>query len=181
MPETDASFPHIAVCVDRTASVARSVAAAQRLRSLTPGRLTLVHVATAEPLTGYSRWGVERQLFYRRAREWLDGLAPTVPGAETELLWGHPGERVIEWACEVRPDVLVAASHAGRVEGVLGSFVRRIVLDAPCPVLVLPPGVDPPATPDVGYGHIACCIDDSPASGGATPSPSISGNSPRAA
>jgi nucleotide-binding universal stress UspA family protein len=166
MPEVDPSFPHIAVCIDRSPSVARSIAAAQRLRSLTPGRLTLVHVATAEPLTGYSRWGVERQLFHRRAREWLDGLARRVPGAETELLWGHPAESVIEWAWEVRPDVLVAASHAGRVEQVLGSFVRRIVLDAPCAVLVLPPGVDAAAAG--GFGHIACCIDDSPASERAT-------------
>lgn len=74
---------------------------------------------------------------------------------------------MIEWAWAVRPDVLVAASHAERVEQVLGSFVRRIVLDAPCPVLVLPPGVDAAAT-EAGYWHIACCIDDSPASERAT-------------
>ena len=82
-------------------------------------------------------------------------------------MWGPPADRVLEWAREARPDVLVAASHAGRIEGTLGSFSRRIATSAPCPALILPPGVEPGAeqAPRASpYPHIACCIDDSPAS-----------------
>jgi nucleotide-binding universal stress UspA family protein len=83
------------------------------------------------------------------------------------LMWGPPAHRVVEWAREARPDVLVAASHAGRIEGMLGSFTRHIATSAPCPALILPAGVEPAAEPDPGaapYPHIACCVDDSPAS-----------------
>ncbi len=90
-----------------------------------------------------------------------------VPAAEPVLLAGRPADSIIEWARERRPDVVVAASHSGRIAGVLGSTARRLATSAPCPALILPPEIEPPAEPDEGgapYAHIACCIDDSPAS-----------------
>ena len=83
------------------------------------------------------------------------------------LLSGRPADRIIEWAREARPDLVVAASHAGGSRRVLGSTTRRLATSAPCPALILPPGVEPAAEPDGGgapYAHVACCIDDSPAS-----------------
>jgi nucleotide-binding universal stress UspA family protein len=83
------------------------------------------------------------------------------------LLWGPPGERIIAWAREARPDLVIAASHAGRMARALGSTARRLATSAPCATLILPPSVEPgppPAAGDAPYAHIACCIDDSPAS-----------------
>jgi nucleotide-binding universal stress UspA family protein len=141
------AFDHAAVCVDRSEAARRALAEAWRLR---PERLSVVHVGGGPG-----------------AARWLAGLAAEVPGAEAVHLHGPPAERLIAWAGEARPDVLVAASHAGRVAGALGSTARRLAIAAPCPALILPPAVGPgPAAQDGAgpYPHIACCIDDSPAS-----------------
>jgi nucleotide-binding universal stress UspA family protein len=97
----------------------------------------------------------------------LPGLLRDVPEGEPVLLAGRPADCIIAWARDARPDVLVAASHSGSIRGVLGSTARRLATSAPCPALILPPAVAPPAEPDgagAPYTHIACCIDDSPAS-----------------
>jgi nucleotide-binding universal stress UspA family protein len=141
------AFDHAAVCVDRSEAARRALAEAWRLR---PERLSVVHVGGGPG-----------------AARWLARLAAEVPGAEAVHLHGPPAERLIAWAGEARPDVLVAASHAGRVAGALGSTARRLAIAAPCPALILPPAAGPgPAAQDGAgpYPHIACCIDDSPAS-----------------
>src|SRR5690606_21461079 len=107
----------VAVCLDRSAAAAEGLAEARRL-CREGCRLRLVHVVAgrgggAEP-------------------EWL-GAAAARTGGEPVTLRGRPAERVLEWAWEARPDLLVAASHAGRVERVLGSFVRRVAVGGPCP------------------------------------------------
>jgi nucleotide-binding universal stress UspA family protein len=97
----------------------------------------------------------------------LDALAAEAPGAEPVLLPAPAAESIIEWAREAGPDVLVAASHRGSLAGVLGSTVRRLATSAPCPALVLPPGVGPAAAgggDGAPYAHIACCIEQSEAS-----------------
>ncbi|HSJ73172.1 MAG TPA: universal stress protein [Miltoncostaeaceae bacterium] len=141
------AFAHAAVCADRSDRALSALAEARRLR---PERLSVVHVGG----------GAE-------ARRWLDALAAEAPGAEAVLLSGPTSERLIGWARAERPDLLVAASHGGLVAGVLGSTARRLASSAPCPTLVLPPGVGPGDEPAPGaapYANIACCIDDSPAS-----------------
>ena len=148
--------------MDRSEADRRGLAEARRLR---PDRLSVVHVAAAPRLLGDSRPGLERRLFHRRARRRLEALVADAPGAEPVLLWGPAADRIVEWAREARPDLVVAASHAGRAERVLGSTARRLATSAPCPALILPPGVEPAAAPgEAPYAHIACCIDDSPAS-----------------
>jgi nucleotide-binding universal stress UspA family protein len=148
--------------VDRSEADPRGLGGARRFR---PERLSVVHVAAVpRPLAGLGR---VRARFGGRARRWLDALAAEVPGAQPVLLWGRPADRIVDWAREARPDVLVAASHAARVERVLGSVTRRLATSAPCPTLILPPGVAPGPEPGPGeppYAHVACCIDDSPAS-----------------
>jgi nucleotide-binding universal stress UspA family protein len=126
-----------------------------------------VHVARAPWPVRHGRRGPEHGPFAERARRRLARIAAQAPGAEPVLMWGHPAERVIDWSWSARPDLLVAASHAGRVERALGSFVRRVAVAGPCPALVLPSGVRAGESPGPGeapYRHIACCVDDSPAS-----------------
>ena len=118
------------------------------------------------PVAG-GRKGPVRRVLSGPARRRLSRIAAEVPGAEPVLLWGNPAERVIDWSWSARPDLLVAASHAGRVERALGSFVRRVAVAGPCPALVLPSGVragEAPGPGEAPYRHIACCVDDSPAS-----------------
>lgn len=143
------AFAHAAACVDRSEAGRRALAEARRLL---PARLSVVHVAAAPRLTG---------------RRFLRALVADVPDAEPVLLWGPPADRIVSWAREARPDVVVAASHAGRMAGALGSTARRLAIAAPCPTLIVPPGVEPGSPPAPGegpYAHVACCIDDSEAS-----------------
>jgi nucleotide-binding universal stress UspA family protein len=165
-PAPAAPYAHVAACLDRSAEAVRGLDLARRLRALGPGRLSIVHVATAPALVGYSRWGVERQVFYRTAQSWLARVGDGVPEAETVLLWGPPADRIIEWARETAPDLLVAASHAGRATRILGSVVKRLATSAPCPALLMPPAVTLPdgAAAGTPFAHIACCVDDSDAS-----------------
>lgn len=148
-----APYRHIACCVDDSPASHGALEEALRLRALGPGRLSIVHVATAPALIGYSRWGPEHQHFFYTAGEWLNALAATVPGAEPVLLWGHPATRVHQWAQESGCDLLVAAAHTGPVErAVLGSFSRYLAYHAPCPVLLTRPR--PPTA-------IAAAVDES--------------------
>ncbi len=98
----------------------------------------------------------------RDAVRLLSSLLPEVPGAEPVPLPG-PADRIIDWARDERPDVLIAASEGG----LLGRMTRRLATSAPCPALILPAGAEPgppPAAGEAPYAHIACCIDDSEAS-----------------
>jgi universal stress protein F len=73
---------------------------------------------------------------------WLDGVAEGVPGSDPVLLQGHPGEAACDWARENDADVMVAATHGGRLErALLGSFAAFLTQHAPCPVLLIPPGL----------------------------------------
>jgi nucleotide-binding universal stress UspA family protein len=158
-------FARVAVCIDHSPADDRGIAAVTRLA---PRRIDLVHVAPPGAVAGYSRWGVDRQLAHRRAEEWLDGRAAAVPGAVPVLLWGDPADVLIAWAAREEPDLMVLASHPGPIDRLLGGVTRRLVVDAPCPVLVVPPGcpdgAGSGARPGAGFAHIACCVDPSASS-----------------
>ncbi|MCU0307326.1 MAG: universal stress protein [Thermoleophilia bacterium] len=140
---------HITACVDASAAARRALAEAVRLRDATGASLTVLHVATAPALVGFSRWGPERQTFFEDARRWLDALAAGVEGpCEPVLLWGHPAHAACGWAAGRGVDLLVAASHSGRVHrAVLGSFAGYVAHHAPCDVLLVPPAAGPPPPP----------------------------------
>ena len=76
------------------------------------------------------------------AREWLQGVAETVPGAEPVLLIGdRPAHRVVAWAREAGCDLIVSASHDDAAERLgFGGFARHLAHHAPCPVLLARPG-----------------------------------------
>ena len=135
-------YDHIAVCLDTSPAGEAALVEATALRALGPGRLTLVHVATPPRIAGYSRWEPpEVQTFVVEAREWLEGVARGIPGAEAVVLHGdRPAHRVVEWAAGAGCDLLVAASHDSAAERLgLGGFARHLAHAAPCPVLLARP------------------------------------------
>jgi nucleotide-binding universal stress UspA family protein len=140
-------YPHIACCVDDSEGSDRAVAEAVRLRATGPGRLSLVFVAPV-PLV-YTGLGTEfvpdPADLSEASRRWLEGRAARVPDAEPVLLNGYPPSAVCDWAAESGCDLLVAAAHRGRVERMLlGSFAGYLAYHAPCPVLLVRPGVPAP-------------------------------------
>ena len=98
-------------------------------------------------------------------RRWIASLAAEADGADPSCC-GARRPRLVEWAREARPDVIVAASHAGRVAGALGSTARRLAMSARARPQILPPGGARRAAGARGEApcDIACCIDDSPGS-----------------
>jgi nucleotide-binding universal stress UspA family protein len=137
-----APYAHIACCIEDSEGSAAALAEARRLRELGPGRLSLVHVASAGVTFG---GGPEAPLAeavgaYEASRLWLDETASGVPGAEAVLLEGDPPSAVVEWAGEEGPDLLVAASQRGFLERLLlGSFATYLTRHAPCNVLIVRP------------------------------------------
>jgi nucleotide-binding universal stress UspA family protein len=75
------------------------------------------------------------------AEMWLTEQVRGVAGAEAVLLDGHPASTAVEWAGENGCDLIVVATHRGLVErSLLGSFAGHVAHNAPCPVLLVPPG-----------------------------------------
>ena len=143
---TGPTFAHIGCCIDDSAAAARALAHADALRALVGGRLSVVHVIPSPAfLTSLaaSLGGApvhDTELEHEAAEMWLDEQVQGREGAEAVLLEGHPAEVACVWARESECDVLVVASHRGRVERVLiGSFADYVAHHAPCPVLLIPP------------------------------------------
>jgi len=140
-----APYAHIACCVEGSAASELALAEARRLRDLGPGRLTLVHVATAGVTFA---GGPETPIAdvvgaLESSRRWLADFAARVPGAEAVLLEGAPPGAVVAWAKESGPDLLVAAAHRGLLERLLlGSFATHLARHAPCSVLLVRPSGD---------------------------------------
>lgn len=146
------AFSHIACCIDDSEAGMVALAHAERLRDLSRGRLSIVHaiapppflVSMAAQLGGAPVHDDDAER--KAAQAWLDGIAAGMDGAEPVLLEGHPGETVCAWARDMGVDTMVAASHGGRIErALLGSFAAFITQHAPCPVLLIPPGLNPSA------------------------------------
>lgn len=142
-----APYAHIACCVEDSEASALALAEARRLRDVGPGRLSVVHVATAGAVfAGGPEAPLTDVVGAREASErWLTGLVAGIPGAEPVLLDGDPPGAVVEWARAAGPDLIVAASQRGFLERLLlGSFATHLARRSPCSVLL----VRPPAGAD---------------------------------
>jgi nucleotide-binding universal stress UspA family protein len=144
-----APYAHIGCCIDESDAARRALDEAVRLRALGPGTLSLVYAAP-QPLVyaGVSgEWVPDPEDVAAGAGRWLAEQAAAVPGAEPVLVNGYPPVAVCEWAAGSGCDLLVAASHRGRVERLLlGSFASYLAYHAPCPVLLVRPAAAPEGT-----------------------------------
>lgn len=140
-------YGHIACCIDDSDAAGRALAHATRLRELSGGRLSVVHVIAVPPFlvslaasvggAPYHDVSIEREA----AEMWLDEQVRGREGTQAVLLEGHPASTACEWARDQGVDVMVVASHRGLVERtLLGSFAGHVAHNAPCPVLLVPPG-----------------------------------------
>jgi nucleotide-binding universal stress UspA family protein len=143
-------YAHIACFIDGSDAAGRALAHADGLRALTGGRLSVVHVVATPAFlvslaAGLGGAAVHDPTVEREAAEmWLDEQVRGREGAEAVLLEGHPASTACEWAAAEGVDLMVAASHRGMVErALLGSFAGHVAHNAPCPVLLVPPGESP--------------------------------------
>jgi len=66
-------------------------------------------------------------------------LEPSKLNVKTEILSGYPGEQIIDYASQHKPDLLVLGAKGlrGTLRILLGGVAQQVVEYAPCPVLIV--------------------------------------------
>ncbi len=143
---TRIGYQHVACFIDGSDAARLGLAHAVALRTLSGGRLSVVHVVASPAFLVSFAAGVggapvqDAALEREAARMWLDEEVRDLEGTEAVLLEGHPASVACDWAREAGCDLMVVATHRGLVErSLLGSFAGHIAHHAPCPVLLVPP------------------------------------------
>lgn len=110
-----------------------------RLFGVPGAKVTLLHVVERIPSYAISYLPADYMASARVAiRTELDKLAESVPGARGEVISGHSGKSILDWAKEHEPDLIIMASHRpGMQDLLLGSTATHVVRHAGCAVHVV--------------------------------------------
>jgi nucleotide-binding universal stress UspA family protein len=139
--------------VDRSEAAEGVVRVADRLAAALQGRLVVLHVAppTEAPGVSAAPAGQERlrEGELDDARELLERLVARTGAQEAELRAeiGPAAERILATCRDLDAALVVLGSHGrGDVKSaVLGSVSHSVASNAPCPVVIVPPGADTPS------------------------------------
>jgi nucleotide-binding universal stress UspA family protein len=115
-----------------------AIAVAEGLAS--PGaKITMLHIM--DPIPGYATIHMPSEFRDNLRKELLADLANLargVRGAEWEVVEGHAGREIVNWAAVNHNDLIVMASHRPGIEDYfLGATAARVVRHAQCSVHVL--------------------------------------------
>lgn len=103
------------------------------------GEIIAIHVY--EPLQGSASAFVSKEAVDNAIQHAKDALAARVgdhPDLQSELIKGHSGRAITDYARKVGADCIVIGSHEpGLCDFLLGSTSARVVRHAPCSVHVL--------------------------------------------
>ena len=80
---------------------------------------------------------------------------------------GRPYCEIVDYAAEVRADLIVMATHGatGLDRVILGSTTERVLRTAGCPVMTIPSRGDEPGSADrARFTHVLCAVDFAPMS-----------------
>ncbi|MBQ4825235.1 MULTISPECIES: universal stress protein [unclassified Leisingera] len=110
-----------------------------RLLSAPGANVTLLHVIEQVPAYAISYIPADFMDGTRSALQAeLDGLAKTLPNARGELVEGHSGRTILDWAEQNQPDLIILASHRPSMQDLLwGSTSGHVVRHAACAVHVV--------------------------------------------
>lgn len=138
------TYRHVAVAVEDSPGSGKALEEGARMAALTGARLSVLHVTSLPVPPPYMGEGgvflPDPEVMQDAALTWLEELVEGVPGAEPQVLQGHPPDAVCDWAGSNGVDLLVAGAERGRVERLLlGSFALHLARHAPCDVLLARP------------------------------------------
>lgn len=121
---------------DRDAAGAVEIATALAAEG---AKITLFHVMEQVPAYAMTYITDEHRADSRRAVQTeLDKMAANVPGGKGQVVDGHSGRTILDWAEQNQVDCIVIASHRpGMQDLFLGSTATRVVRHAPCAVHVI--------------------------------------------
>ena len=116
----------------------RALEVARQLKA-DDGEIVALHVIEEVPGIVSYYVPAEREREVRAAAQ--EGLAERVGNekdAKTQVLVGHPGRTIAEYAEEIGADCIIVGSHKPELQDyLLGSTAARVVRHAPCSVHVL--------------------------------------------
>jgi len=110
-----------------------------RLLSTPDAQVTLLHVIEHIPGYAISYMPADYLAKTRQAvQTTLGEMAATLPGGMAEVVEGHSGRSILDWADENKPDLIIIASHRpGMQDLLLGSTATMVVRHAACAVHVV--------------------------------------------
>ena len=120
----------------------RDTSAPMKLAQLlaTPGgKITLLHVV--EQIPGYAISYMPAD-YLKEARKAIEGelndMAAKLPNCTAEVIEGHSGRSILDWAETHNPDLIIVASHRPGMQNLLlGSTATQVVRHAKCAVHVV--------------------------------------------
>jgi nucleotide-binding universal stress UspA family protein len=153
-PETrevpmDRPYSRIACCIDNDGMAEDVLREGIRLADGALGALNVVHVIAPPHALIASPYAYIAPAMELRddAEAWLEEVTRGIPEATTVLLEGFPAREVCAWARSSGVDLIVAAARRGLLERtMLGGFASHIAYHASCPVLLVHPPAERPAT-----------------------------------
>lgn len=121
---------------ERDSSAAMKLA---KLLATTQVQITLLHVVEHIPDYAISYMPAEYLSETRKALQAeLDTLAARLPNAQGQVIEGHSGRTILDWAEVNKPDLIILASHRpGMQDLLLGSTATHVVRHAKCAVHVV--------------------------------------------
>lgn len=168
-------FTRILCPIDLSELSMRPLAYAAAMATWHDARLTALHVVpTFEPMEVRAGalfdpvqmvYPMPRENVLERLREMLATAGVPVDTADVAAEAGDAAPTIVDQAVATNADLLVMGTHGrtGFNRLLLGSVTEKVLRQAPCPVLTVPPHA--PAVPTgVAIRHVLCAIDFSPAS-----------------
>ncbi len=128
----------IPVALDHDGGIEKALAAARELADAS-ARVTVMHVI--ETIPGYVRGQIPEEVLEARRAEMkktLAGIAAKMPGATAQLVTGHAGQTIVNFADDHGVDCIILSSHKpGISDFFIGSTANRVVHHAKCSVHVI--------------------------------------------
>jgi nucleotide-binding universal stress UspA family protein len=128
----------VPVSLDDDRDVEGAIKVARKLVS-EGGKINFLHVV--EHIPGYAITYLSPEYLSERRKAVvaeLAEMAANVPNASSEVVTGHSGRTVLEWAFKHNVDCIVIASHRPGLENLLlGSTATQVVRHADCAVHVI--------------------------------------------
>jgi nucleotide-binding universal stress UspA family protein len=132
--------------------------------------VTVLHVAPLAPVAAYAPMSGlpayvgltpdARQVLIRSLEAFAADGPSRVP-VEVEIAEGQPAAVIVDRAHELAAELIVLGTHgrSGFERWVLGSVTERVLRQARCPVLTVPPRAPESAAEPVAFKHIVCAVD----------------------
>ena len=142
--ECGGEYKSILVPFDGSVSSQKAINRACQLSSIDNADVTALYIIPRyEEMVEFFRSESIKKSLLREAQKITDEakrIASTSGASiKVEILEGHPAEQIIETVKNLKNDLIVMGSYGWRGinKAIIGSTAERVIIDAPCPILVV--------------------------------------------